>query len=345
MRAFRVRGAGVELAVTERGLPDGPTVVLVHGYPDTSAVWGPVAAELAARHRVVTYDVRGAGGSDAPARTADYALDLLVADQLAVLDAVSPDRPVHLVGHDWGSLQGWATLADERSAGRVASYTSISGPSLDHVAAWVRRRLGLRPAGLREVLGQGFRSWYVYAFHLPGAPLVWRRLAGRWGRMIEAAEGARPDADWPAPTLAEDAARGVNLYRANMRHRLRSPRTAVSDVPVQVVVPTRDPFISPALLDGIEALAPDLVRRDVPAGHWVVRSRPAAVARWVAEHVAAVEAGTRPSPHADDAPAVPVGPVARARAGALDRRGDATAGSAPPEAPRPGHADGLDDPA
>ena len=291
-----MRGDGVELAVTERGASDGPTVVLVHGYPDTAAVWEPVAEALADRHRVVAYDVRGAGGSDAPARTADYALDHLVADQLAVIDAVSPDRPVHLVGHDWGSLQGWATLADERSAGRVASYTSISGPSLDHVAAWVRARLGLRPADLRQLLAQGARSWYVYAFHLPGAPLVWRRLARRWGALVRAVDGAAPDDDWPAPTLAADATRGVRLYRANMRQRLRAPRARVTDVPVQVVVPTRDRFIGPALLDGIDALAPRLVRRDVPAGHWVLRSQPDDVARWVAEHVAAAEAGARPSP-------------------------------------------------
>jgi hypothetical protein len=81
-----------------------------------------------------------------------------------------------------------------------------------------------------------------------------------------------------------------------MRQRLRAPRARVTDVPVQVVVPTRDRFIGPALLDGIDALAPRLVRRDVPAGHWVLRSQPDDVARWVAEHVAAAEAGARRSP-------------------------------------------------
>jgi NAD(P)-dependent dehydrogenase (short-subunit alcohol dehydrogenase family)/pimeloyl-ACP methyl ester carboxylesterase len=304
VRAFTVAGAGgLELAVTERGDAAAPTVLLVHGYPDTSAVWAPVAEALARRYHVVTYDVRGAGGSQAPKDTAGYALDLLVADMLAVLDAVSPGRPAHLVGHDWGSIQGWAAVVSPAAAGRFASFTSISGPSLDHVAAWVRARVGLRPKAVRQLLAQGRRSWYVYAFHMPGASLVWRAgLARRWGRIIEVGEGATPDADWPAPTLAQDGARGIRLYRANMRRRLFHPEGATTDVPVQVVVPIRDAFVRPVLLDGIEAIAPDLRRRDVPAGHWVVRARPAAVARWIEEHIAEVgsrgvdgEAAARPA--------------------------------------------------
>jgi pimeloyl-ACP methyl ester carboxylesterase len=95
----RVTGAGVDLAVTEWGDPAAPTVVLVHGYPDTSALWRPVVAELEPRYHVVTYDVRGAGDSTAPdAGRAGYTLDLLVDDLAAVADATSPGRPVHLVG-------------------------------------------------------------------------------------------------------------------------------------------------------------------------------------------------------------------------------------------------------
>src|SRR4051794_4794987 len=93
-RTSRVVGAGgVELAVSERGDPRAPTIVLVHGYPDTSAVWHPVAELLASSCHVVTYDVRGAGASGIPATTAGYALEHLVTDLRAVIDATSPDRP------------------------------------------------------------------------------------------------------------------------------------------------------------------------------------------------------------------------------------------------------------
>jgi pimeloyl-ACP methyl ester carboxylesterase len=293
MRRSTVRGAGLDLAVTERPGPgpDAPVVVLVHGYPDTSAVWAPVADLLAARFRVVTYDVRGAGDSEAPTGTDGYTLDLLVADLVAVADAVSPDRSVHLVGHDWGSVQGWSAVTDPVASARIASYTSISGPSLDHMGAWVRAHATARPSDVRKLLGQGLRSWYVYAFHLPGAGLVWRTgLARRWARALEAGEGLATDAAWPAPTLATDAANGIGLYRANVRDRMSRPRAVHTDVPVQLVVPTRDPFVGPELAEGLDAVAPDLRVREVPAGHWVVRSEPEAVARWLTEHVDTVEA-------------------------------------------------------
>lgn len=61
-----VRGAGLDLAVFEQGDPLAPTVLLVHGYPDTHRVWDDVAADLAADHHVVRYDVRGAGSPRCP---------------------------------------------------------------------------------------------------------------------------------------------------------------------------------------------------------------------------------------------------------------------------------------
>ena len=101
-----VSRAGVDLAVAVAGRPGAPVVVLVHGYPNTSALWGPVMANLAGHYRVVAYDVRGMGDSSAPTGRRGWDLAELRADFLAVVDTVSPDDGVHLVGHDWGSVQG-----------------------------------------------------------------------------------------------------------------------------------------------------------------------------------------------------------------------------------------------
>jgi pimeloyl-ACP methyl ester carboxylesterase len=101
-----VRTNGVELCVAELGDPRQPTVVLVHGYPDSKEVWSRVARRLAGRFHVVLYDVRGHGRSTAPLPLrGGFTLEKLTDDFLAVADAVSPGRPVHLVGHDWGSVQ------------------------------------------------------------------------------------------------------------------------------------------------------------------------------------------------------------------------------------------------
>src|SRR5207249_9750884 len=96
-----VDSAGVRLAVREAGPADAPVVLLIHGYPDTSGVWDEVAALLADRLRVVRYDVRGMGASTKPSGRRPYALEHLVTDMVAVIDATAGGRPIHLVGHDW----------------------------------------------------------------------------------------------------------------------------------------------------------------------------------------------------------------------------------------------------
>ena len=329
-----VTGAGgVNLAVREHRPTNeqghGPTVVFVHGYPDNQRVWDLVAQRLADSHHVVTYDVRGAGKSDKPTARQDYRMRNLVADFKAVADAVSPDHPVHLVGHDWGSIQSWAAVTDPDVQQRIASYTSISGPSLDHVGQWMKTRMRpgkatasvrgdhpVRHAGdsrsfggrikqgrLRQLASQGIHSWYVYAFHTPLAPWVWRKgLAKVWPDIVERGEHALVDEHWPGPTLADDAARGVLLYRANMFQTVfkagLEPGDVHTDVPVQLLVPTGDSFVTPALLDGIENIAPNLVRRSVGGKHWLPRSKPDQLARLVRDHVARVEAGEAIDPDA-----------------------------------------------
>lgn len=283
---------GIELSVHERGPEGAPTVLLVHGYPDDHAVWDLVAERLADRYRVVTYDVRGAGASGVPTDRSGYRMEALAGDVARVAEAVSPGRPVHLVGHDWGSIQAWAAVTDPALAAAFASFTTMSGPSLDHAGRWVRGHLRPGSGRWRALRRQSVRSWYVFAFQTPLAPLVWRRgLARAWPRMVERREGARVDARWPGPGLAEDAARGVELYRANMLRGVGGPKTARTEVPVQVIVPSGDAFVTPALLDGIEDLADTCTRRDVGGGHWLPRSRPDQVARWIGEHLEAVEAG------------------------------------------------------
>ncbi|CAM5638574.1 hypothetical protein SCALM49S_04746 [Streptomyces californicus] len=65
-----VRTGGVELCVAELGDADRPTVVLVHGYPDSKEVWSEVAVRLAEQWHVVLYDVRGTAGPPPRSRCA-----------------------------------------------------------------------------------------------------------------------------------------------------------------------------------------------------------------------------------------------------------------------------------
>jgi pimeloyl-ACP methyl ester carboxylesterase len=265
---------GVRLAVFAETTndPRRPAILLVHGYPDTHRVWDAVAAGLAADHHVIRYDVRGAGASGHPAALAGYRLDHLADDLFTVIDAVSPGRPVHVAGHDWGSIQAWHAVTDPRATTRIASFTTISGPCLDHVGYWFRRRLAHpTPRHLAELCAQAARSWYIAVFQLPlVAPLAWRLfLARQWPAVLRRAEGAAPRDGHPQPTLTEDAVAGIGLYRANMRARIRHPRPRPARVPVQLVTLTGDRYVSPALAGAdLDQWAPCLVRRTLRATHW-----------------------------------------------------------------------------
>ncbi|MGW2560572.1 SDR family oxidoreductase [Streptomyces sp. NPDC001514] len=294
-----VRTGGIKLCVAELGDETQPTVLLVHGYPDSKEVWSEVAARLAERFHVVLYDVRGHGRSTAPVPLrGGFTLEKLTDDFLAVADAVSPDRPVHLVGHDWGSVQSWEFVTVKRTEGRIASFTSMSGPSLDHFGHWIKQRM-TRPTPRRvgQLLGQGAKSWYVYMLHTPVLPeLAWRGPLGKqWPKILQRVEKV-PGGDYPTPSLPSDAAHGAWLYRDNVRARLRRPRSdAYAHAPVQLITPTDDAFLSERLYDDLGRWAPQLVRRTLPAKHWVPRTRPDQLAVWITEFVTATEEG-RPAP-------------------------------------------------
>ncbi len=283
---------GVRLAVQEHGDHANPTVVAVHGYPDEHTVWDGVVASLVENYHVVTYDVRGAGRSGAPTQRSAYKLDQLERDLAVVVDEISPHRPVHLVAHDWGSIQSWHAVTGERMRGRICSFTSISGPCLDHAGHWFRSRLRHpSPKRVRELLTQLAFSGYIGFFQLPLLPeLAWRtRLVPRILAKLERLDRATGSGS-ARPSIA-DGVHGLELYRANMRSRMVRPGLRRTDIPVQVLTPTGDPFVSPAVQTDIGRWVPDLRVRQVSGGHWLPRTRPGTVARCARELVDHVEHG------------------------------------------------------
>lgn len=285
-----VQSGNVRLAAYTQGNPDNVPVVLVHGYPDDHSTWDAVARELASRYFVITYDVRGAGNSDKPTRIDDYQLDILSRDLVAVLDTVVPKRAVHLVGHDWGSIQTWESVTAPHLQNRILSYTTLSGPCLDHVGFWMRNRLlSGDTSKLSKALRQLGSSWYIMAFQLPLlAPSAWRFAGQRIHKLIAKAEGV-PFVE--RANGVEDGFYGINLYRANFLPCLLQPRKRSTEKPVQLVVLTQDNYVGQQLFEDITHWAPNTWRRDVEAGHWTLLHEGKALAGYIADFVEQVESG------------------------------------------------------
>ncbi|MBG6216849.1 pimeloyl-ACP methyl ester carboxylesterase [Arthrobacter sp. CAN_A6] len=264
-RRRTVSAKGAELAVFEYGPepdPSVPSLLLVHGYPDDHRVFQDVLRELAPTHHLVAYDTRNAGQSVASGGTGTYRLAALVDDLFAVLDALD-SASVHLAGHDWGSIQGWAAIQDPRAAGRITGFTSISGPDLRHFSRWLRAA-ARTPRRWPQLAGQLMRSWYVAAFQIPLLPeSAWRLfLTRRYEFAVRRSVDDNPE-------------RGLALYRTNLFSKEPLPPFARVSMPVQVVVPLKDPFLSPALVDGLDTWVDDLTVLRVKGGHWWPATRPA----------------------------------------------------------------------
>ncbi|MFD4369323.1 alpha/beta fold hydrolase [Rhodococcus sp. NPDC058521] len=284
-----VPNGSIDLAVFESGNPDGPTVVMVHGWPDTHELWAGVSQHLARDFRLVSYDTRGAGASTVPERTEAYRLEALATDLFAVIDAVSPHEPVHVLAHDWGSVEAWEAVCEPAARDRILSFTSISGPNLDHLATWGRRRIAERRFG--GPLSQVVASAYTVAFQIPGVarlPLeLW--FSKHWPRFLGFFDGLDPQVVRPAPTLSRDMVNGLKRYRANIRPRLKSPRVRRTNVPVQLILNRRDKAVRPAGYEDAEEWAPHLRRNSLDAGHWSPLSHADDIARLAADFIESVE--------------------------------------------------------
>src|SRR6201997_1208703 len=194
-----------------------PTILAIHSYPDNHHVWDGVAEKLADRYNVAAYDVRGAGESSTPADRSGYRLTQLAADVGAVIDSLGVDE-VHLLGHDWGSIQGWAAVTDESVMGKIASFTSISGPHLNYAGRFLRSPR--TPRAVFDVVRQVLGSTYIWFFLCPGAPelAIRSRATVKVFEAVERIGRSGGDSRLRAAKTRSinDYLNGLNLYRANM---------------------------------------------------------------------------------------------------------------------------------
>ncbi len=143
------------LHLVEQG--SGPLVLLVHGFPEGWYSWRhQLPALAAAGYRAVAVDVRGYGRSSRPAATDAFRMRELVADAVAVVDALG-ERTAVVVGHDWGSA--------------VAANAALIRPDVFRAVAMLSvpyaPRGGPKPSTVFASVG-GDEEFYVSYFQEPG---------------------------------------------------------------------------------------------------------------------------------------------------------------------------------
>jgi pimeloyl-ACP methyl ester carboxylesterase len=252
---------GLRFHVEDEG--EGPPVVLLHGFPDTSRLWRrQMAALAAAGHRAIAPDLRGRGRSERPPAVTDYALPTVVRDVTAIMDALGVER-AHVVGHDWGAGVAWlmAALAPERVDRLVP--ISVGCPGADG-----------RPD--LEALQKG---WYRLLFALEGvAEDLFTRDDWYLMRVLLA---SHPELDEVMRELSEPGAltAALNWYRANLPiDRLLGPRPALPPVqaPTMGIWSTGDAYLTErAMTESAECVTGGWrYERIEDAGHWVALDQP-----------------------------------------------------------------------
>lgn len=257
MAGQKIRVGEVDLNVLVSG--DGPAILLLHGFPDSNALWREVAPALVrAGYRVVAPDQRGFGFSSAPEGVTHYRVEHIVGDAVGLLDGLGIDR-AHVVGHDWGAVIGWL-LAGEH-ADRVRSLTAIS---VGHPRAYAN-------AGFE----QKRKGWYTLLFQLRGvtegllSANDFRNLR-RWARRHPDLEHAIAEISRPGRLTA-----GLNWYRANLIRILfgRHPRCPV---PTLGVWSTEDFALAEDQMTGSRGFVDGRWRyhRFEGLGHWLPLEAP-----------------------------------------------------------------------
>lgn len=149
---FSVNGIRMRAAVQG----SGPLVLLCHGFPESWVSWRAQLAALAqAGFRAVAPDMRGYGGTDAPADAEQYTLLHIVGDLTELVRALG-ERQAVVVGHDWGAPAAWhaALLRPEVFRAVVGMSVPYQPPAkLDMLAALERK---------------GVRDFYIQYFQQPG---------------------------------------------------------------------------------------------------------------------------------------------------------------------------------
>ena len=241
----------------------GPPVLLLHGVPDTCAVWRHVTPALAARHRCLAVDLPGFGGSSSSADF-DASLDAMARWVEDARVALGADDPVDLVVHDFGGVFGLAWAI--RNPVRV-------------------RRLVI----LNTVFFPEYR-WHFWA-RVWRTPLLGELSFGcntRWGLSLEMRRGSRrlPRAHayeafvrlTPATTRMI-----LRLYRATDPAAFaawqQGLRSLMATVPALVLWGDRDPYIDASFADRFGASE---VRRFSDTGHWLQVEEAAAVGNHLA---------------------------------------------------------------
>jgi len=253
------------------GPRDGPLVLLLHGFPQTSWSWRHVLPALAgAGYRAVAPDQRGYSAGARPDGVSSYRMPLLVGDVLGMLDALGADR-ADVVGHDWGAAVAWQVAS--RHPSRIRTLTAVSVP---HPLAFVE--------ALRTDDDQRRRSQYMKLFQVVGEAESTLLGGGLEGIFSEGVDTERYVALMSQPGVLTNC---LNWYRAQSIGDINDLNAVT--VPTLYVWSDGDSALGAVAAHATGSYVSAPYRFEVlpEVSHWIPEEAPDQLTAWLLEHLAA----------------------------------------------------------
>lgn len=273
-----IRANGINLHVALAGPKGGNPVILLHGFPDASFGWEKQIRALAeSGFYVIVPDQRGYNLSDKPKGIQNYRVELLVADILALADALGLAQ-FNLAGHDWGAIVSWSLVDKHPERVKRLAILNVPHPRIMNEF-------------LKGNLQQQLRSWYAFFFQLPALPEIltrafnWKILADQMCKNYSEAELNRFRVAWSQPGAMTAM---INWYRALFSRSSEKVQTEKIQVPTQMIWGKLDPYLMWQMAPRSIALCENGRLEFVEdATHWVHQDRPEIVNQLLIEHFSA----------------------------------------------------------
>ncbi|MFL6845478.1 MAG: alpha/beta fold hydrolase [Allosphingosinicella sp.] len=282
---------GVTLNVASAGPADGEPILFLHGFPESHRTWRHQLAGLSDRYRVYAPDQRGFAASDKPEGVENYETDRIVADLMALADALGLDR-FTLVGHDWGGAVAWMAALSHPL--RIKRLIIVNAP---HPLVFQK--------SLIDDPAQREASQYISFFRSPMAEaaitamglesFLDRITAHTGGKPLSAEERQNYLDDWSQPGTLTAM---LNWYRASKivvpapGEDAKAPLWVHAPfpklgMPTLVVWGLKDSALLPVQLGGLHDLIDDLRLVTSPAaGHFITWEEPETVTGAIADFMA-----------------------------------------------------------
>jgi 3-oxoadipate enol-lactonase len=159
---MKISANGIQVNYTLEGPADGPVVTMSHSLATDLSMWNPQAAALARRYRVLRYETRGHGGTEAPAGA--YTLSQLADDARALLKALGIQR-THWVGLSMGGMIGQVLALSSPEILQSLSLCDTSSripAEMRHL--WDERIATVEAKGMEPMVEPTLARWFTPKF-------------------------------------------------------------------------------------------------------------------------------------------------------------------------------------